>query len=152
VIDDAPPPESPPTWVPPAVWGDIAQAIGLDRKDSSGVALRLVCDPRMRPIWEWLKRRAKEMHDRGELEPRLAALPERYHLDFWGLSERLAVLPFEAAQRGWSWKFSKRYAPLPDQACAAFCACVMIVLGVNNKAVTRAKIDALANGHRRAAN
>jgi hypothetical protein len=90
------------------------------------------------------------MHDRGELETRLAGLPERYPLHHWGLSERLALLPFEE-QRPPYWTFSERYAPLPDHACAAFCACVMITLGVNNPAVTRASIEAQANERRRAA-
>jgi hypothetical protein len=133
-------PEFPP-WVPPAVC-DIAQAIHIDRKDTPGVATRLVCDPRMKPVWKWLKQRAQQIHDGGELETRLAALPERYLPHHWGLSGRLTAAPY--------WKFSTRYA-LPDQACAAFCACVIIALGVNNPAVRRARIEALANEHRLAA-
>jgi hypothetical protein len=38
-----------------------------------------------------------------------------------------------------------------DQACAAFCACVIITLGVDNKAVTRAGIEAQASEWRCAA-
>jgi hypothetical protein len=131
VIDDTPPPESPPPppWVPPAVW-DIAQAISIDREDNPGVATRLVRDPRMESVWKWLKRCAQKMLATGELQPRLAALPEQYLLHYWGLPGRLAVLPFE----GRRWKFSEDYAPLPDHACAAFCACVMTTLGVNNPA------------------
>ena len=138
-----------PPGVPPAVC-DIAQAIPIDRKDTPGVATRLVCDPLMQPVWKWLKQHARAMHDRGELETRLAALPERYLLHHWGLSELLAVLPLEE-QRPPYWKFSERYAPLPDHACAAFCACVMITLGVNNPAVTRAGIEAQASEWRLAA-
>ena len=52
----------------PAAVRDIAQRIPIDRKDAPGVATRLVYDPRMQPVWKWLKQRAQEMHDRGELE------------------------------------------------------------------------------------
>lgn len=127
----------------PAAVRDIAQRIPIDRKDAPGVATRLVYDPRMHPVWKWLKQRAQEMHDRGELELRLADLPERYLPRHWGLSGRLIAPPSYR-------RFSTRYL-LPDQACAAFCACVIITLGVNNPAVTRAGIEAQANELRRAA-
>ncbi len=113
-----------PPWVPPAVR-DIARAIAL----GPDIATRLTSDPRMEPIWGWLKRRAQD--NGGELEARLAALPERWLLEHWGLSED--------------------HAPLPDQACAAFMACAVITLGVANKAVTRAGIEAQAKEWRRAA-
>ena len=38
---------------------DIAQRIPIDRKDAPGVATRLVYDPRMHPVWKWLKQRAQ---------------------------------------------------------------------------------------------
>ena len=139
---------------PAAVCG-IAQAIRIGTRD---VATRLVRDPRMQPVWKSLKQRAQEMHDKGELEVRLTALPERYLLHTYGLSDRLAVLPFEE-QRARRWKFSERYASLPDHACAAFCACALTTLGVNkiispdvgNRAVTRADIEAQTNEYRRLA-
>jgi hypothetical protein len=122
-------------WVPHAVR-DIAQAIAF----KSDIATRLTSDARMKPVWKWLKRRAQEIHDRDELAERLSVLPKRWLLDHWGLSVRLGALTFE--ERAPLLGFSEDYAPLPDHACAAFCACVIITLAVNNQAVTRAGIEA----------
>jgi hypothetical protein len=121
----------------PAVC-DIARAIAPD----AVFAARLTSAPRMEPVWKWLRRRAEEMQQcpwprqpddkgEGELEPRLAALPERWRLHHWGLSEH-DVSP-------------------PDAACAAFCACILVTLVTDNKAVTRAAVKDQTDKWRRMA-
>ena len=138
------PVNDPPLSVPPAVK-DIAQAIALRPE----IADRLMSHPDMQSVWTWLRQRAQKLHKRGDLEKRLRNLPERWLLHNWGLSERLGPSPFE--QGAALWGFSERYASLPDHACAAFCACVVITLGVNNPAVTRAGIEAQIRERRRVA-
>lgn len=102
----------------PAAVRSMAAAIEVGKD----VGERLLSDPKMRNVWQTLRKQAKKTHDGRAMADRLADLPSSLRLE-------------DASSLGVS---------LPDQACAAFYALVVTELGIPKRAATRSNIAAMA--------